>query len=60
MIKGIKSNSYDTSEYVILSLRIPGYNQESTKLTKVILRHEFYIIDKFPANILISMNIIVP
>jgi hypothetical protein len=60
IIKNIKSNSYDTSEYIILNLRVPGYNQENTEPTEIILRHEFYIINKFPANILISINVIVP
>jgi hypothetical protein len=59
IIKGIENNSYDTSEYIILNLRVPGYNQESIKPTKVILRYEFYIINKLLANILISINIIV-
>jgi hypothetical protein len=59
MVKNIKSNSYDTSEYIILSLRIPSYNRESIEPIKVILRHEFYIIDKFLINILIRINIIV-
>jgi hypothetical protein len=60
IIKSIKNNSHDTSEYIILNLRVPGYNQESTEPTKIILRYEFYVIDKFPANILISIDIIVP
>jgi hypothetical protein len=60
IIKGIESNSYDISEYVILNLRVLGYNRESIKPTKIILCYEFYIIDKFPANILISIDIIVP
>jgi hypothetical protein len=58
-VKSIESNSYDTSEYDIFSLRVPSYNQESTEPTEIILRYEFYIIDKLPANILISINIIV-
>jgi hypothetical protein len=58
-IKNIKNNSYDTSEYIILNLRVPSYNQESTKPTKIILRYKFYIINKLPTNILISINIIV-
>jgi hypothetical protein len=60
IIKGIKSNSHDTNKYIILNLRVPGYNQESTELTKIILRHKFHVIDKFLTNILISMDIIVP
>jgi predicted transcriptional regulator len=60
IIKGIKSNSYDTSKYIILNLRVPSYNQESTEFTKVILRYKFYVIDKFPANILISIDVIIP
>jgi hypothetical protein len=59
IVKNIKSNSYDTSKYVILSLRVPGYNRESIELTEVILYYKFYIIDKFPTNILISINIII-
>jgi hypothetical protein len=59
IIKSIESNSYDTSEYIILNLRIPSYNQESIKSTKIILRYEFYIINKFPTNILIGINIII-
>jgi hypothetical protein len=58
-IKSIKNNSYNTSEYIILSLRIPSYNQESIEPTKIILCYEFYIVDKFPINILISINIII-
>jgi hypothetical protein len=60
IIKNIESNSYDTSEYIILNLRVPSYNRESIELTEIILRHEFYIINKLPANILIGINIIVP
>jgi hypothetical protein len=60
MIKSIKSNSYDISKYIILNLKVPGYNQESIKPIKIILRHEFYIIDKFPVNILIGIDIIIP
>jgi hypothetical protein len=60
IVKGIKSNSYDTNEYIILNLRVPSYNRKSTKPTKIILRYEFYIIDKFLANILIGINVIVP
>jgi hypothetical protein len=60
IVKGIESNSHDTSEYVILNLRVPSYNRESTEPTKIILYHEFYVIDKFLANILISMNVMVP
>jgi hypothetical protein len=60
IIKSIESNFYNTSEYIILNLKIPGYNQESTKPTKVILCYKFYIINKFPTNILISINIIIP
>jgi hypothetical protein len=60
IIKSIKSNSYDISEYIILNLRVPGYNQESIEPTKIILRYEFYVIDKFPINILISIDIIIP
>jgi hypothetical protein len=26
IVKSIESNSYDTSEYIILNLRVPGYN----------------------------------
>jgi predicted transcriptional regulator len=59
IIKNIKSNSYNISKYIILNLRVPGYNQESIEPIKIILRHEFYIINKFPANILISIDIIV-
>jgi hypothetical protein len=59
IIKGIKNNSYNTNEYIILNLRIPGYNQENIEPTKVILYHEFYIINKFLANILISIDIMV-
>jgi hypothetical protein len=59
-VKSIESNSYNTSKYIILSLRVPSYNQESIKPTKVILRYEFYIVDKLLTNILISINIIVP
>jgi hypothetical protein len=59
MVKNIKSNSYDISKYIILSLRIPSYNRESLKPTEIILRYKFYIINKFPANILININIIV-
>jgi hypothetical protein len=59
-VKSIKSNSYDTSEYIILNLRVPSYNQESIEPIKVILRYEFYIIDKLLANILIGMDIMVP
>jgi hypothetical protein len=58
-VKNIESNSYNTSEYVILSLRVLGYNRESIKPTKIILRYDFYIINKFPANILISIDIMV-
>jgi hypothetical protein len=60
IIKNIENNSYNISKYIILNLRVPSYNQESTEPTEIILRHEFYIINKFPANILISMDIIVP
>jgi predicted transcriptional regulator len=60
IIKSIKNNSYNTSEYIILNLRVPSYNQENIKPIKIILRYEFYIINKFPTNILISMDIIVP
>jgi hypothetical protein len=60
IIKNIKSNSYNTSEYIILNLRVPSYNQESIELTKIILYYKFYIINKFLANILISINIIIP
>jgi hypothetical protein len=60
MVKSIENNSYNTSKYIILSLRVPSYNQENIKPTKIILRYKFYIIDKFPANILIGINIIIP
>jgi hypothetical protein len=60
MVKSIESNSYNTSEYIILNLRIPSYNRESIESIEVILRHKFYIINKFLANILISINIIIP
>jgi hypothetical protein len=60
MIKNIESNSYDTSKYIILNLRIPSYNQENIKPIEIILCHKFYIIDKLPINILISIDIIVP
>jgi hypothetical protein len=59
IIKSIKSNSYDISEYIILNLKVPSYNQESIESIKIILYYEFYIIDKLPTNILISMDIIV-
>jgi hypothetical protein len=58
-VKSIENNSYDTSEYIILSLRIPGYNRESIEPIKIILRYKFHIIDKLPANILIGIDIIV-
>jgi hypothetical protein len=60
IVKGIESNSHDTSEYIILNLRVPGYNRESTEPIEVILCHEFYVINKLPANILIGIDIIVP
>jgi hypothetical protein len=60
IIKSIESNSYNINKYIILNLRVLSYNQESTKPIKVILYHEFYIINKFLTNILISINIIVP
>jgi hypothetical protein len=60
IVKSIESNSYDISEYIILNLRVPGYNQESIESTKVILCYEFYVINKLPANILISIDIMVP
>jgi hypothetical protein len=60
IIKSIESNSYNISEYIILNLRIPSYNRENIESTKIILYHEFYVIDKLPTNILISINIIVP
>jgi hypothetical protein len=59
-VKGIEGNSHDTSEYVILNLRVPGYNRESTEPTEVILRHEFHVVDKLPANMLIGMDVMVP
>jgi hypothetical protein len=59
MVKSIKSNSYNTNKYIILNLRISSYNQENIKPTKIILRYEFYIINKFPTNILISINVII-
>jgi hypothetical protein len=60
MVKNIKSNSYDTSKYIILNLGVLSYNQENIKPTKIILRYKFYIIDKLPINILISTDVIVP
>jgi hypothetical protein len=59
MVKNIKNNFYNTSEYIIFSLRIPSYNQENIEPIEIILRHEFYIINKFLANILIGINIII-
>jgi hypothetical protein len=59
IIKSIESNSYDTSEYIIFNLKIPSYNQESIEPIEIILYYEFYIIDKFLVNILISINVIV-
>jgi hypothetical protein len=60
IIKSIESNSYNTNEYVILNLRVPGYNQENIEPIKIILYHEFYVINKFLINILIGINVIVP
>jgi hypothetical protein len=59
IIKSIESNSYDISKYIILNLRVPSYNRKNIKPTKIILYHEFYIINKLPINILISINVIV-
>jgi hypothetical protein len=60
IIKSIESNSHNTSKYIILNLRVPSYNQENIEPIEIILYHEFYIIDKFPANILIGIDVMVP
>ncbi|RFU27753.1 hypothetical protein B7463_g8585, partial [Scytalidium lignicola] len=61
-VQGIAGNSYKTAEYAIIDIRIPSIESGKSKdhHAKAVIQKEVHIVDKLQANMLISIDVMVP
>ena len=59
-IRGVANNKASSKDFVILPLRVPGYDTATKQLVEAIIEREFHVVDGLKANMLIGTDVIVP